>query len=155
MVSSYGRMKSCDRYLATWYGKRLAKGKILQPVESMYGYLCVTLEGRQRRLHCVVLEAFRGLRPAGMIARHLDGDRRNNHISNLRWGTSRENEADKIWHGTIARGERNGLAKLTAKDVRRIRKSNEQGIELARRLSVSPSLISCVRLGKVWGHLQC
>lgn len=39
----------------------------------------------------------------------------------LRWATAKENQADRIQHGTTNRGERSGSAKLTVKDVLRIR----------------------------------
>lgn len=35
----------------------------------------------------------------------------------LRWATKSENEQEKLWHGTSNRGERHGMAKLTAADV--------------------------------------
>jgi hypothetical protein len=54
-----------------------------------------------------------------MQCRHLDGNRSNNRLDNLAWGTPLENGADKARHGT-AKGERNGRAKLTAAKVRRI-----------------------------------
>jgi hypothetical protein len=34
---------------------------------------------------------------------HGDGDPTNNNLSNLRWGTSIENEEDKLRHGTRGR----------------------------------------------------
>ena len=40
----------------------------------------------------------------------------------LRWATQADNAADKVRHGTDARGERQWQAKLTEDDVRRIRR---------------------------------
>jgi hypothetical protein len=39
----------------------------------------------------------------------------------LRWATPSENEADKIHHGTVIRGEKTHFSKLTEADVQRIR----------------------------------
>jgi len=47
-----------------------------------------------------MLAAFHGEKPDGYEARHLDGDKLNNHPSNLAWGTHSENECDKMKHGT-------------------------------------------------------
>lgn len=75
----------------------------------------------KRYIHRLVLEAFFGEAPAGEEARHMDGDRFNNRVENLQWGTRKENHADKIRHGTSARGERNPQAKLTRGSVERMR----------------------------------
>ncbi len=79
----------------------------LKTIRLDSGYLVVGLvtSGRQRlrRVHQLVLEAFVGPRPAGMITRHLNGDQTDNRLSNLAWGTQAENEADKKLHGTVRR----------------------------------------------------
>ena len=48
-------------------------------------------------VHCLVLEAFVGPRPAGMEGCHYpDSDRTNNHVDNLRWDTHAENVRDRF-----------------------------------------------------------
>lgn len=84
-------------------------------------------EPKTKRVSRLVLEAFCGPCPEGRQACHNDGDRENNKLSNLRWDTPKNNCADRIRHGTAARGERHGKAKLTTNDVRKIRLSFEQG----------------------------
>jgi hypothetical protein len=68
-----------------------------------YGYLTVTLSEKGTtatiKLHRLVLEAFIGPRPQGMVCRHLDGNKLNNRLSNLLWGTPAENAADRVLHG--------------------------------------------------------
>jgi HNH endonuclease len=61
-------------------------------------------------VHHLVLEAFVGPAPEGKpICRHFpDRDRHNNRLDNLQWGTYLENEADKLFHGMRATGDRNG-----------------------------------------------
>jgi len=51
-----------------------------------------------RKVHQMVLEAFVGAKPDGMVCRHLDGNPLNNSIGNLVWGTVRENALDRIRH---------------------------------------------------------
>jgi len=60
-------------------------------------------EGKYRNyfVHLMVLSMFVGPRPTPLHqARHLDGDRYNNNLSNLEWGTPKENCADRTIHGT-------------------------------------------------------
>lgn len=51
--------------------------------------------------------------------RHLDGNKLNNTIKNLAWGTHNDNMSDENWHHN--RGENCGASKLTWKIVRTIR----------------------------------
>ena len=44
-------------------------------------------------------ETFRGKRPKNHVIRHLDGNVFNNHISNLAYGTNKNNRNDAIIHG--------------------------------------------------------
>ncbi len=66
------------------------------------GYLYVTLrDGKRRRKAAVavlVLEAWRGLRPAGREACHNKGIRTDNRLSELRWDTKEANRADRARH---------------------------------------------------------
>lgn len=86
-------------------------GGALRPTfYSGYYYVCLHKNGKQRThtVHRLVLETFIGPRPEGMQCRYLDGDSANNKLNNLCWGTQKENEADKVKHGTVCTGGRNG-----------------------------------------------
>lgn len=76
---------------------------------------------RVRTVHSLVAEAFIGPRPEGADTRHLDGDRANNHVENIAYGTKRENMADRERHGRTRRGQDNGNARLSNADVDMIR----------------------------------
>jgi hypothetical protein len=107
-----------------------------------------------RSVHRLVLEAFVGPNPEGMVCRHLDGNPRNNHVGNLAWGTHVENGADQYTHGTRARGTRVRAAKLTEDDVRLIRESTDLSRALAVRFGVSKSAINRARHGHQWRHVS-
>jgi hypothetical protein len=49
--------------------------------------------------HVWVLEAFRGPRPKGTVARHLNDVKDDNRLENLQWGTQLENVQDAIING--------------------------------------------------------
>ena len=69
----------------------------------------------------------------------------------LRWATVQENEADKIQHGTLRRGEQINTAKLTREKVLFIRANpNISGVDLANMFKVTPAAISSIRGRKNW-----
>lgn len=95
-VSDHGRVRS--------FLQRHNQGRVLKPGQNNKGYLQVGLQSnsgmRSRRIHTLVLEAFVGPCPPGMIALHNDDDKTNNRLENLRWGTHSENYRDSIKNGT-------------------------------------------------------
>ncbi|MFL1432774.1 MULTISPECIES: HNH endonuclease [unclassified Nocardiopsis] len=92
-VSNLGRVRS-------WTS--VSRGQVIKPQPHQDRYLAFWTGPKLRLLHRVVLETFVGPRPDGMVCRHLDGDRMNCRLDNLRWGTAAENMRDSIEHGTHA-----------------------------------------------------
>lgn len=74
----------------------------------------------------------------------------------LRWATRLENEADKIVHGTLSRGEKQGQAKLTEGDVRTIRRLAGTCFQrdLAKRFGVARSQVGRIINGERWAWLE-
>ncbi len=108
-------------------------------------------------MHRLVLEAFVGPCPEGMQCRHLDGNRSNNHIDNLAWGTPKENCADRGRHGNDYIGEGNPNAKLKEKDIPVIRKLAQEGMyqrEIGKKFGVGRRAIGAVLLGHKWMHVS-
>lgn len=107
-VSNLGGVRSVTRVVEqinTW-GKlvrRTLRGKMLAQIDRG-GYKGVTLSANDiptiRKIHRLVLEAFVGPCPDGMLTRHLNGNPSDNRLSNLKWGTPVENAGDSIRHGT-------------------------------------------------------
>lgn len=87
------------------------------------GYIQIALSRsgtvRQPFLHSLVLTLFVGPCPPGKECRHLDGNIRNNRLSNLEWGTRQQNIDDKLGHGTN-HCPRSREGNLTREDVSEI-----------------------------------
>lgn len=131
----------------------------MKPSPTQFGHRKVTLyrHGRPvtRLVHRLVLEAFAGPIPPGMVTRHLDGDPANNQLKNLSWGTQAENLQDAVRHGTTTRGEVAVLSKLRTEDVLDIRASKGKKFAriLAEEYGVSKSLIEKIWQRKTWSWL--
>jgi DNA-binding NarL/FixJ family response regulator len=90
-----------------------------------------------------------------MECRHLNGQRDDNRLENLAWGTRKENCADARAHGT-ARPPKGGYFKLTDATVTEIKRLLLEGMtqrDVAARFGISQSTVSHVKLGKTWKHV--
>lgn len=63
-------------------------------------FLSLEIAVRAPPIHRLVLAAFVGAPPEGLIGCHNDGNKLNNHVSNLRWDTYSSNMLDAVKHGT-------------------------------------------------------
>jgi predicted transcriptional regulator len=126
---------------------------------NRYGHLKVFLSGRDHRsVHRLVLEAFVGPCPPGMMCRHLDGDPTNNRLENLVWGTKEENAADRVRHGRAGeqKGEKNGRSVLTGADVLQaltMYRAGEKVAAIATQLGVYENSIRNILKGRSWRHI--
>lgn len=119
--------------------------------------LCVGGVHQNHLVHRLILEAFVGPCPDGMVACHNDGDTTNNTIENLRWDTCSANQSDKQRHGTMPRGSGHGMAKLREADIPVIRSLERDGwtkTRIAKRFGVDRGTIRFVLEGKTWAHVS-
>lgn len=137
---------------------RRVGGRTLTPHPNRQGYRRVALSNRTIKrvafVHKLVLEAFVSLKPDGCETRHLNGNRADNRVENLAWGTAAQNAEDRRRHGTDKHGDDNPFAKLTSDVVKEIRASSESSRKLAKRLLVDPTTIQKVRRGETWRSVE-
>jgi hypothetical protein len=136
--------------------------RVLVPFVRPNGYAQILLYqgGKRRRfgVHQLVALAFLGPKPSPQHqVAHLDGQRLNNHVSNLAWLLPIENDAHKDLHGTRLRGSQIHSAKLVEAQVVLIRQALAVGIRqcaLAQTYGVSDSTVSLIARAKTWRHVR-
>ena len=97
-VSNYGQVRSLDRYVFDKIGRRrFYKGIIREPNINTYGYLFINLSQYNKdiviainRLVALTFdlpipEELKDIPIEDLEVDHIDGNRANNHILNLRW----------------------------------------------------------------------
>lgn len=134
--------------------RRRTKGGWVSP-GFVSGYFQVGLCGGNRQnaffrkmVHRLVLETYIGPCPDGMETRHLNGNKTDNRLENLAWGTRIENERDKVQHGRT---------KLTNEKVQVIRYLRDVAKftlkDIAWQFDVCRATICFVVNRKTWRHV--
>ena len=70
--------------------KKITTGHVYKP-HKKDGYYCIKRNGKAIFIHHLVAETFIEPRPKGMVVDHIDGDKNNNILSNLRYVDNTEN----------------------------------------------------------------
>ena len=158
-VSDHGRVKSLARSFQVDNGKTYSvKGRFLSAVNDGYGYRKVMMSCKPKResvfIHKLVMIAFSGPCPQGLEICHTDGNRTNNCLSNLRYDTRVNNQADRLLHGTSNRGSQNGKVKLNEAQVHLTRKLKKGTTTLiAKEWGVTRDCLYAIQKGKRWSHV--
>lgn len=157
-VSTRGRARSYWQVDNSGHGYRPFLGdesRILDLHEGPTGHLYATFRNEDgpvnHQLGYWMLLAFVGKPEPGQECRHLDDDPKNNALENLCWGTRRENVLDRLRNG------RHNMARLSVgqvKDIKRLLRLGVQGKEIASQFSISPSIISNIKTGKIWAFVE-
>jgi hypothetical protein len=140
--------------------RRCRRTRVLTPDHDSNGYPSLRLcrDGRTVHylVHRLVLEAFVGPRPEGMECLHRNGIKTDNRLANLCWGSHAENGADAVRLGEMARGNCNGMAKLTVEAVLAIRQRFEAGtsaMALAHAYDIHPETVRKIVKRLRWVHV--
>lgn len=119
-VSNFGRIKSLARVSVhvNQFGvvchQPVTEKILVQTRNLTYPTVCLSVNGKSKCcvVHRLVLAAFVGPRPPGMVCRHFpDRDPRNNRLDNLSYGTLKQNAQDKVIHGTMGGWKHTAKAK--------------------------------------------
>lgn len=90
---------------------------------------------------------------AHSCGRGLEGCVTQSHLS---WKTRKENEADKLLHGTHNRGEKHPLAKLNSDQVMEILAlgGSDTKKNIAKRFGISSTSVFKILSGETWKHIN-
>lgn len=127
---------------------RQGQPKLRKFTADVDGYMVISAvkngrKGKLKRSRAVALAWISNAKPnLYNTVCHNDGTRTNDHVSNLRWATFRENMLDKRLHGTNVNS--GGGRKLTPKQVEEIRESYNSGtaiLSLANKYNLDRATI--------------
>lgn len=144
--------------------RRDAEGNGAKPGETRMarkargGYLRVNISYDRQRKTISIAQAvafcFMGKPPEGMTIDHVNGVKTDNSLANLEYVTNDEQMRRAQVLGLLARGEKNGSAKLTEEAVREIRATKGKRKILADKFGVSVVTIDRTKRKEYWKHLD-
>jgi YesN/AraC family two-component response regulator len=137
------------------------RNKFLKPDLSGDGYPRYTFSfnGKTTRVfaHRIVASLFVDNPFNKPFVNHKDGNKQNNHYSNLEWVTTSENNAHAYKTGLKSQhGEKNHRSKYTQEQIESIHTLNIEGLnvkEIASKVSINPEYVSRVLNGDRWGEV--
>lgn len=161
-VSSDGKIWSCIK--PGHIQPRYREWRPMKPIrvhkkKSPYLFVSLYSDRKPHRfaIHRLILTIFIGEAPKFHEACHNNGLSDDNRLSNLRWDTAKNNQADRRIHGTHLEGEDMPWAKLTEEEVKAIRIFHSKGMpqkDIADLFRMSTAAICFLVNNKSWNHIQ-
>jgi hypothetical protein len=119
-----------------------------------FGYGRLRNGARRVRAHRLSYEMFRCSIPADKFVLHSCDNPACVNPEHLRVGTALENVQDKVHRYRQTKGEASPWAKLQTEQVIAIKSADGTDRALAQQYGVSHSVISAIRRGVKWKHIQ-
>lgn len=124
------------------------------------GYVCLTLTTDYKKknlyVHRAVAMCFVGNPHNHTEVNHIDGDKLNNHYTNLEWCSRKENQQHAVRLGLIRnpKGGNHPSATMSEKVAREIKFSMGSNKEVSAKYGVHTSTVNSIRKGRSWKHLK-
>lgn len=162
-VEVWRSVPAFPNYEASNFGgvRNVSTGRRLGACANKNGHLHLKLyQGGQRRhffLHRVVAITFIGEQPSDEHrVCHNDGDKKRNHVLNLRWGTHQDNADDAVrhrlpWQPGGPTGKHSVELVIAIKALLATKLSQHT---IARLLHVGRSTVGNISRGYYWRHVQ-
>ena len=160
-ISNTGLVKALEKRVDRGKCHRTWKSHIKRYGVDNNGYLRVSLskEGvnKTHKVHRLVATAFISNPDKLPQVNHIDGNKQNNHVSNLEWCTQSDNMSHAYKNGLKRNdGEFNSQSKLTQEDVNHIRavyKPRDKEfstVALGKKYGVHRKTITRIVTGQYW-----
>jgi hypothetical protein len=155
-VSNYGKVRSIDRIHPNRRG--IISGKLLLQGKNKKGYpevkLCENNKQEARNPHRLLALAFIPNTNDLPQVNHIDGNKLNNHISNLEWISNSDNMRHAYRLGLkCSKGENNSNCKITDNQVTQIKliyNTGKSSKYISEELDIKLHIVRQIISGKSW-----
>lgn len=157
IVSSMGRIKSLDRIIATSNGKnQLHKGKMMKLLDNGNGYFFVRIKGKISYIHRLVAKAFIPNPDNLPEVDHIDTNKGNNKVGNLKWASRKDNCNNELTRSHITEAQKGRkVSEETKRKLSESCKGRKHTEEARRKISEAQyKKVYCIELDRIFNSIK-
>lgn len=138
-VSTCGTVRSMTKRVRQHRGTQLKKGKVLSPAADRFGYLKCALS-RNNKLHTFTVHRLVAItfipNPKRLKeVNHKDGNKANNHVSNLEWCNRLGNMTHAKDNGLLNSGRQPMFSKEDIKEIVSLKNNGLTPLQIANKMN--------------------
>jgi len=148
------------KYLITQDGRVVNSitGKECKQRENDFGYMLVSVEKSSKRVHRLVAETYLENPQNKREVNHKDCDKKNNHVDNLEWVSSKENKAHAWEHNLYSDIAEDHYAAIWSNDeIHQICKMLEDGVSnkvISEITGMHKDQVAHIKRGDLWASIS-
>lgn len=123
------------------------------------GYVKVLINSKRVAVHRIIMQSLSESENEGLEVNHIDGNKLNNHYSNLEWCTSSENKRHAFRVGL--RGGRQSCVRKDRKlsdeiviDIKKMIKAGFSNSEIQKKHGIKPNTFHYIKNGRNYSYIK-
>lgn len=145
--------------VSKYSNKKPVDGFIKLNTSIVRGYVKVCIGCKRVSVHRLILQSIHDIENKDLQVNHIDGNKQNNHYSNLEWCTSKENCQHAVKSGlrvvrqSCVRKDR-GLSDDVVIGIKEMIRDGFSSSEIRSKYNIKPNTFHYIKNGRNYHHIQ-
>ena len=145
--------------VSKYSNKNPTNGCIKLETSIVRGYVKVCINGKRVSVHRIIMQSLDNIENSEFEINHIDGNKQNNHYSNLEWCTSAENKQHAVRIGlkggrqSCVRKDR-GLSDEVVINIKEMIRDGYSNVEIQKKHNIRPNTFHYIKNERNYSYIK-